>query len=61
MDAQDLIGNTPLHLSVENDAYDALDFLLSMYVLRYYLFYIEFYFTNENLYLHLTAASVQIF
>lgn len=32
MDAQDSVGNTPLHLSVENDGYDALDFLLSMYV-----------------------------
>lgn len=30
MDAQDYSGNTPLHLTVENDAFDAMDYLLSM-------------------------------
>lgn len=33
MDAQDTVGNTPLHLTVEEDAFDAMDYLLSMYVL----------------------------
>lgn len=30
MDAQDTAGNTPLHLTVEDDAFDAMDYLLSM-------------------------------
>lgn len=32
LDAQDLAGNTPLHLAVENDSLEALEYLLSMYV-----------------------------
>lgn len=28
--AQDAIGNTPLHVAVENDSFDAIDFLLAM-------------------------------
>lgn len=32
MDAQDAAANTPLHLTVEEDAFDAMDYLLSMYV-----------------------------
>lgn len=32
MDAQDSAGNTPLHLTVEDEAFDAMDYLLSMYV-----------------------------
>lgn len=30
MDAQDAALNTPLHLTVEEDAFDAMDYLLSM-------------------------------
>lgn len=32
MDAQDASGNTPLHITVEEDAFDAMNYLLSMYV-----------------------------
>lgn len=32
MDAQDSAGNTPLHATVEDDSFDAMDFLLSVYV-----------------------------
>lgn len=32
MDAQDGVGNTPLHITVEEDAFEAMDYLLSMYV-----------------------------
>lgn len=28
--AQDNVGNTPLHVAVENDSFDAIDFLLQM-------------------------------
>lgn len=35
MDAQDIVGNTPLHVSVECDALDAIEYLLSMYVFKY--------------------------
>lgn len=31
LNAQDSVGNTPLHLCVQEDAFDAMDFLLSMY------------------------------
>uniref|UniRef100_A0A182J3R1 Uncharacterized protein n=1 Tax=Anopheles atroparvus TaxID=41427 RepID=A0A182J3R1_ANOAO len=30
LNAQDMIGNTPLHTAVENDSFDALEFLLKM-------------------------------
>lgn len=32
MDAPDVGGNTPLHITVEEDAFDAMNYLLSMYV-----------------------------
>lgn len=32
MDVQDACGNTPLHITVEEDAFDAMNYLLSMYV-----------------------------
>lgn len=31
MDTQDASGNTPLHITVEEDAFDAMNYLLSMY------------------------------
>lgn len=37
MDAQDAAGNTPLHTTVEEDAFDAMDYLLSMYVKFHYI------------------------
>lgn len=30
MDIQDSCGNTPLHVAVETDSFEALDYLLSM-------------------------------
>lgn len=30
LDKQDYHGNTPLHIAVENDAYEAIDYLLSV-------------------------------
>lgn len=36
MDAQDAALNTPLHLTVEDDAFEAMDYLLSMYVKFYH-------------------------
>lgn len=32
MDTQDSSGNTALHITVEEDAFDAMNYLLSMYV-----------------------------
>lgn len=32
MNAQDATGNTPLHLTVDEDSFDAMDYLLSTYV-----------------------------
>lgn len=32
MDAQDAAGNTPLHVTVDENAFEAMDYLLSMYV-----------------------------
>lgn len=32
VNVQDSVGNTPLHVTVEEDAFDAMDYLLSVYV-----------------------------
>lgn len=37
MNVQDGSGNTPLHVTVEEDAFDAMNYLLSMYVEHAYL------------------------
>lgn len=37
MDAQDAAGNTPLHLTVEENAFEAMDYLLSMYVETFFI------------------------
>lgn len=39
MDAVDGFGNTPLHITVEDDAFDAMDYLLSMYINRFNFFF----------------------
>lgn len=30
VNCQDLVGNTPLHTAIENDSFEAIDFLLKM-------------------------------
>lgn len=51
MNSLDSIGNTPLHICVEDDSFDAMDYLLSMYVQKFNIAFLTDIQLNGTIYL----------
>lgn len=66
MNAQDSTGNTPLHITVEDDSFDAMDYLLSMYVRKFIIAFLKDIQLNGTIFFFFllyafTVASVQTY